>query len=126
MKGSPRRPVGRRPSEGVASLALVSASPIRREPGLDELSRAVLEFERAGDWPGRAKGRAIRERLGISPTRYHQVLLGAIEGPEALAFDPMLVRRLRRLRDVRRRTRLARRLGLERPSAGLGHHAAHG
>ena len=100
-----------RTSEGVASLADVSAVPIDLVPGLDELARRVLEFERAGSWPGRAKGRAIRERLGITPTRYHQVLVGAIDRPEALAFDPMLVRRLRRLRDARRRTRLARRLG---------------
>ena len=78
---------------------------------LDELTRRVLELERAGPGRGRSKERAIRERLGITPTRYHQVLVGALERPEALAFDPMLVRRLRRLRDARRRTRLARRLG---------------
>ena len=90
--------------------------PIDLVSGLDELARRVLEFERAGSWPGRTKGRAIRERLGITPTRYHQVLVGAIDRPEALAFDPMLVRRLRRLRDVRRRTRLARRLGLKQRS----------
>ena len=80
-------------------------------PGLDELARRVLEFERAGSWPGRSKGRAIREGLGISPTRYHQVLVGTIDRPEALAFDPMLVRRLRRLAESRRLIRLARRLG---------------
>jgi hypothetical protein len=80
-------------------------------PELDELTRRVLEFERARSWPVRAKARAIRERLGITPTRYHQVLVGALDRPAALAFDPMLVRRLRRLRDARRRSRLARRLG---------------
>jgi hypothetical protein len=72
----------------------------------------VLEFERASSWSARSKGRSIRARLGISPTRYHQVLVEALDRPEALAFDPMLVRRLRRLRDARRRIRLARRLGL--------------
>jgi hypothetical protein len=89
----------------------VSASPIQSNPGLDDLTRDVLAFERSGSWPSRAKGRAIRERLGITPTRYHQVLLGAIDRPEALTFDPVLVGRLRRLRDARRRTRLAPRLG---------------
>ena len=120
-----------RTSEAVVSLAAVSASPIDLGPGLDELTRAVLEFERAGSWPGRAKGRVIRERLGITPTRYHQLLVGAIDRPEALAFDAMLVRRLRRLRDARRRTRLAHRLGLKQRSdspsaAGIGHPGSHG
>ncbi|MGH2635821.1 MAG: DUF3263 domain-containing protein [Actinomycetota bacterium] len=79
--------------------------------GLDELTRRVLEFERARPSRGRSKQRAIREGLGITPTRYHQVLVDALGRQEALAFDPMLVRRLRRLRDARRSTRLARRLG---------------
>lgn len=78
---------------------------------LDDGTRQILEFERAGAWRGRTKERVIRERLGITPTRYHQLLLGAIERPEALAYDPMLVRRLRRLRDARRRIRRARKLG---------------
>jgi hypothetical protein len=101
----------------------VSAVPTRqlapglpeRAPELDELTRAVLEFERAVAWAGASKERAIREALGITPTRYRQVLLGALARPEALAFDPMLVRRLRRLRDGRRRIRLARRLGHPAP-----------
>lgn len=79
--------------------------------GLDGLSREVLDFERSWRRIGRSKEREIRERLGITPTRYHQVLVRAIDLPEALTWDPMLVRRLRRLRDARRRTRLARRLG---------------
>lgn len=54
----------------------------------------------------------VREHLDLSPTRYNQLLMRAIDLPEALAYDPMLVRRLRRLRDARRRTRVARRLGL--------------
>ncbi len=83
------------------------------EGGLDPRSRRILDFER--DWwkhPG-SKERAIRERLRISPTRYHQLLNQIIDRTEALEFDPMLVRRLRRLREARRRKRFARRLGLE-------------
>jgi Protein of unknown function (DUF3263) len=94
--------------------------PMSSEPGplpdvgeLDERSLAILDFER-GWWklPG-AKERAIRERFGISATRYHQLLNGLIDRPEALAYDPMLVRRLRRLREARRRKRYARQLGVE-------------
>jgi hypothetical protein len=83
--------------------------------GLDELTIRVLRFERSSPRRGRSKERAIRQDLGITPTRYHQLLVGAIDRPEALAFDPMLVRRLRRLRDARRRTRFARRLGHPAP-----------
>ena len=72
----------------------------------------MLDFER-GWWlePG-PKGGAIRERFGFSAARYQQLLNRLIERPEALTYDPMLVRRLRRLRDVRRRSRVAGRLGL--------------
>jgi hypothetical protein len=86
---------------------------VRGPGGLDDRSRQILDFERSW-WslPG-PKERAIRERLGISPARYHQLLNGLIDRPDALAYDPMLVRRLRRLRENRRRKRYARRLGIE-------------
>lgn len=99
----------------LASLGVVSATsprPAVTDPPLDERSREVIDFER--DWwktPG-PKERRIREQLGLSPARYHQLLNRAIDLPEALAYDPMLVRRLRRLREERRRRRSARRLGL--------------
>jgi len=51
----------------------------------------------------------VRERLGLSGTRYHQLLNSLIDTPDALAYDPMLVGRLRRLREARRRARAARR-----------------
>ena len=49
----------------------------------------------------------------MSGTRYYQILNGLIDAPEALAFDPMLVKRLRRMRATRQRARSARRLGVE-------------
>ena len=49
----------------------------------------------------------------MSATRYYQVLNALVDKPEALAADPMLVKRLRRLRTSRQRTRAARRLGVE-------------
>ena len=99
-------------SEAGATLGRVSASPDYLGPELDERTRGILEFERSWWQQGGSKERRIRERFDLSPTRYHQLLIRAIELPEALAYDPMLVRRLRRLRDSRRRTRVARRLGL--------------
>jgi hypothetical protein len=88
------------------------------ERDLEPVLRAVLDLERS--WWSRAeitKDRAVRERLGLSPARYHQLLDRAIDRPEALVYDPMLVRRLCRLRDERRRARSIHRLGL-RGSAG--------
>ena len=54
----------------------------------------------------------MRERFGFSAARYQQLLNRAIDLPDALAYDPMLVRRLCRLREQRRRRRVATRLGL--------------
>jgi hypothetical protein len=80
---------------------------------IDERARDVLDFEREWWKATVPKERAIRERFGISAARYHQVLNGLLDRPEALAYDPMLVRRLRRVREARRRKRYARRLGFE-------------
>jgi len=80
---------------------------------VQERWRELLDFERDG-WRGPgSKETAIRERFGLSPARYYQALNRAIDRPEALRHDPMLVRWLRRLREVRRGKRFARRLGLE-------------
>jgi len=91
----------------------VSAPPPEAALELDPRLRDILDFERAW-WkhPG-PKERAVRERFGLSPARYHQLLNRAVDLPEALAYDPMLVRRLRRLRETRRRKRFARQLGFE-------------
>jgi hypothetical protein len=72
---------------------------------LSDRERAILEFERVW-WtlPG-AKGAAITERLGLSPTRYYQLLNDLIDDPHALAHDALLVRRLRRQRRQRRQAR---------------------
>ncbi|WP_083586805.1 DUF3263 domain-containing protein [Agrococcus sp. Marseille-P2731] len=63
--------------------------------------RRVLDFE--ADWVkhGGAKARAIRAEFGWSTTRYYQVLDGLLETQDAVRHDPMLVRRLLRLREGR-------------------------
>jgi hypothetical protein len=80
--------------------------------GLQERDRHILDFEREAWKLTVAKERAIRERFGLSATRYHQLLRRVLDRPEALAYDPMLVRRLRRVREARRRRRIAGRLGV--------------
>lgn len=75
---------------------------------MTEQQAAVLDFEqRRYAYPG-AKERDIRAELGISATRYYQILNAAIDHPEAQAGWPVLVKRLRRLREVRRGIRAAR------------------
>jgi Protein of unknown function (DUF3263) len=81
--------------------------------GLDERAEQILAFERQWWKYAGAKEQAIRELFDMSATRYYQVLNALIDDPAALAFDPMLVKRLRRLRASRQRARSARRLGIE-------------
>ncbi|MFF5616423.1 DUF3263 domain-containing protein [Streptomyces sp. N1] len=73
--------------------------------GLSEQDRAVLALEARG-WqrPG-TKERAIREQLGLSPTRYYQLLGALLDDPAALRHDPVTVNRLRERRAARRAAR---------------------
>jgi Protein of unknown function (DUF3263) len=71
----------------------------------------ILDFERNWWKTSVRKEVAVRARFGISSARYYQLLNRLIDQPEALEHDPMLVQRLRRLRETRRRRRFARRLG---------------
>jgi hypothetical protein len=103
------------PSSTPAKSASSSATPRASAHGpdvLDELERQVLDFEREAWRLKIPKDRAIRAAFGFSTTRYHQLLHRAVDRPAALAYDPMLVRRLRRLRSLRRRRRTAQRLGI--------------
>ena len=79
--------------------------------GLSCREREMLAFERQWWRYAGAKEQAIREQFGYSATRYYQDLNNLIDRPEALAADPMLVKRLRRLRSGLQRARAARRLG---------------
>jgi hypothetical protein len=81
--------------------------------GLTRRDREILAFERQWWRYAGAKEQAIRELFDMSATRYYQVLNALIDSPAALAADPMLVKRLRRLRATRQRQRSARRLGIE-------------
>lgn len=71
----------------------------------------MLAFERQWWKFAGAKDQAIRELFDMSATRYYQVLNTLIDRSEALERDPMLVKRLRRTREARRRAGSARSLG---------------
>jgi len=79
---------------------------------LTDREREVLAFERQWWKYAGAKEQAIKELFDMSGTRYYQVLNALIDNPAALEADPMLIKRLRRLRASRQRQRSARRLGI--------------
>ena len=79
---------------------------------LSDRDRNVLAFERQWWKYAGAKEQAIKDLFDMSSTRYYQVLNALIDSPAALEADPMLVKRLRRLRASRQRQRSARRLGM--------------
>ena len=86
---------------------------LRRMEDLDEREQAVLDFERSWWKHAGVKEQAIKERFDMSATRYYQLLNELLEKPAALAYDPILVKRLKRLRVYRQRQRVARLLGAE-------------
>ncbi len=80
---------------------------------LDEREKAVLDFERSWWKHAGVKEQAIKERFDMSATRYYQLLNELLEKPAAIGYDPILVKRLKRLRVYRQRQRVARLLGAE-------------
>ncbi|WP_246036490.1 DUF3263 domain-containing protein [Sinomonas susongensis] len=77
---------------------------------LTERELQMLALERNWWKYAGAKEQAIRELFDLSATHYYQLLNALIDTEAALAHDPMLVKRLRRLRTSRQRARTARRL----------------
>ena len=87
--------------------------------GLSERDRKILDFERQWWKYAGAKEQAVRDLFELPATRYYQVLNALIDRPEAMAYDPMLVKRLRRLRFARHRARSAERAAdRDRPASG--------
>jgi len=73
---------------------------------LTDRERAILDFERSWWTEVGPKDTAIRERFELSGTRYYQLLTELLDDPGALEYDPLVVRRLRRVRERRRRARV--------------------
>lgn len=68
---------------------------------LTDADRAILDLERRPFRPGGSKERAMHG-LGLTPTAYYAQLGQLVDDPAALAAEPVLVNRLRRMRDARR------------------------
>ncbi|MFI2646850.1 DUF3263 domain-containing protein [Micromonospora fulviviridis] len=91
------------PDDGPA-VATPAAEPEETD-GLTERERRILAFEQQWWKHAGAKEQAIRDTFGLSATRYYQLLNALLDQPAALAAEPVLVGRLRRLRSSRARNR---------------------
>ena len=100
----------------MAAMVAASHPDHAAASGVGELAARdaeILAFERQWWKFAGAKEQAIRDKFQMSATRYYQVLNNLIDQPAALAHDPLLVKRLRRLRATRQRNRSAKRLGID-------------
>lgn len=77
---------------------------------LSERDARILDFERQWWKFAGAKEDSVRDLFQMSATEYYQVLNALIDSHSALAHDPMLVKRLRRMRSARQRGRASRSL----------------
>ncbi len=68
---------------------------------LSDLETRILDFERSWWRYAGAKESAIKEFFDLTPARYYQLLNDLIDRDDALAASPILVKRLRRLREAR-------------------------
>ncbi|MET7706595.1 DUF3263 domain-containing protein [Micromonospora sp. NPDC005413] len=81
------------------------AEPAAPTAQLSARELAILAFEQQWWRHAGAKEQAVRDTFGVSSTRYYQLLNGLLDNPAALAADPLLIGRLRRLRSSRARNR---------------------
>ena len=74
---------------------------VGRTSTLSDLEQRILEFERNWWQYAGAKESALKELFDLTPPRYYQLLNDLIDREDALLASPMLVKRLRRLRQAR-------------------------
>lgn len=89
------------------SQGMTTSSEGISSPGLSELETRVLEFEKQWWRYAGAKESSIKELFNLTPPAYYQLLNNLIDREEALLVQPMLVKRLRRLRESRTEARAA-------------------
>lgn len=82
-----------------------ASADARPDGGLTEREQGILAFEQQWWRHAGAKEQAIRDTFGLSATRYYQLLNALLDNPAALAAEPVLIGRLRRLRSSRARNR---------------------
>ncbi|GAA3231740.1 DUF3263 domain-containing protein [Dactylosporangium siamense] len=88
-----------------ADVAALDVAAAEEPPDLDDRSKQILDFERQWWRQAGSKEQAVRDTFNLSATRYYQLLNALLDNPLALAHDPIVVQRLRRLRASRSRRR---------------------
>ena len=73
---------------------------------LTERDMAIIDFERSAWKSSETKHQSIRQTFSIYPERYYQLRDSLLDKPEALQFDPLVIKRLQRDRKVRRSKKL--------------------
>jgi len=73
---------------------------------LSERATAILEFERSWWNNDEPRDQVIRARFQCSPDEYQAELTTVLDDPAAMDCDPLVVRRLKRLRLRARKARL--------------------
>lgn len=68
---------------------------------LSDLEVRILDFERQWWRYAGAKETGIKEQFNISAREYYELLNNLIDREDALAAAPLLIKRLRRLREAR-------------------------
>ena len=84
----------------------VELSQLNIATSLTDLEAKILDFERQWWKFAGAKESAIKELFDMAPPAYYQLLNNLIDRDDALAASPMLVKRLRRLREARTNARI--------------------
>jgi len=81
----------------------------RLEPtaALSDLEMRILEFERQWWRYAGAKEAGIREQFNLSSREYYELLNNLIDREDALHASPLLIKRLRRLREARLAKRIS-------------------
>jgi hypothetical protein len=93
-------------------MAMSATNQPAPEPtGLSELDLRLLEFERTWWRHAGSKESAIKELFNLTPPAYYQMLNNLIDRQAALLAEPILVKRLRRIRDARSASRSSTSLG---------------
>jgi hypothetical protein len=95
----------------MSEFSMPIGMPINNGAGLSELEIKMLDFERQWWRYAGAKESAIKELFDLTPPAYYQMLNNLIDREDALLAEPILVKRLRRLRESRTASRSSTRLG---------------
>ncbi|WP_408646443.1 DUF3263 domain-containing protein [Terrimesophilobacter mesophilus] len=100
-------------TRGLAAGDSAADDPAASPAPLSMRDRRILDFEREWTRHAGAKEEAVRAEFNLSAARYYQVLNAVIDSPAAIVYDPMLVRRLQRMRDARTSARTLLRHGTD-------------